>query len=256
MSETTRFDALVFRQNLGLRIEQCVKLIGKKSDAAAAAGVSTEQLNKWINGTVKVPVEALATLAKAADSDFSWLATGVGVPQHARPIQIRRARPPADYASEDDTSLLGQVSLTQSASDVSFVRLPFYHDVSASAGPGALAMSEQSDSVVAFTSRFLRDLGATPERCSVIRAKGDSMVPTIPDGALLVVDHSQAEISNGCLTVISVGDDLLVKRIRRRLDGLIDLVSDNQVYPPETIGNDRIQQLRIIGRVVYFCRTP
>ncbi len=82
------------------------------------------------------------------------------------------------------------------------------------------------------------------------------MSPTIPDAALLIIDHSQSEVSNGCIMVINVGDDLLVKRVRRRLDGLIDLISDNPAYPPETIGADRIQQLRIVGRVVYFCRTP
>lgn len=56
--------------------------------------------------------------------------------------------------------------------------------------------------------------------------------------------------------VISVADDLLVKRIRRRLDGLIDLISDNPAYAAETIGPDRVQQLRVVGRVVYFCRVP
>ncbi len=82
------------------------------------------------------------------------------------------------------------------------------------------------------------------------------MVPTIPDGSLLVVDHSQTQISNGFIMVINLGDDLLVKRVRRRLDGLIDLISDNQAYAPETIGPDTLQQLRIVGRVVYFCRVP
>lgn len=82
------------------------------------------------------------------------------------------------------------------------------------------------------------------------------MAPTIPDGSLLVVDHSQVQIANGYIMVISLGDDLLVKRIRRRLDGLIDMISDNQAYAAETIGPDRLQQLRVVGRVVYFCRVP
>lgn len=82
------------------------------------------------------------------------------------------------------------------------------------------------------------------------------MMPTIPDGSALIVDRSQIEVKNGSIMVIGVGDDLLVKRIRRRLDGLIDLISDNQAYAPETLGPDTLQQLRVIGRVVYFCRTP
>lgn len=82
------------------------------------------------------------------------------------------------------------------------------------------------------------------------------MQPAIPDGSLLVVDHSQTEVKNGHIMVINVGEDLLVKRIRRRLDGLIELISDNPAYAPETLGPDMMQQLRVVGRVVYFCRAP
>lgn len=137
------------------------------------------------------------------------------------------------------------------------VPLPFYEDVQASAGAGLSAPSwPRAESAVAFDQGFLRDKGATPDRCTVIKARGDSMSPTIPDGSLLVVDHSQTQVSNGFIMVISLGDDLLVKRIRRRLDGLIDLISDNQAYAPETLGPDMLQQLRVVGRVVYFCRAP
>ena len=136
------------------------------------------------------------------------------------------------------------------------IRLPTYSGVQASAGPGATATSEDADGVISFAPRFLRDQGATPDKCVVIWAHGDSMMPTIPDGSALIVDHSQTEVKNGSIMVIGVGDDLLVKRIRRRLDGLIDLISDNQAYPPETLGPDSLQQLRVVGRVVYFCRTP
>ena len=135
------------------------------------------------------------------------------------------------------------------------IRLPRY-EVTASAGPGETPQGEHQVDVIAFDRQFLRDKGASPDHCTVIRARGDSMTPTIPDGSLLIVDHSQREISNGYITVIGIGDDLLVKRIRRRLDGMIDLISDNAAYAVESIPTDRLDQLRIVGRVVYFCRTP
>lgn len=136
------------------------------------------------------------------------------------------------------------------------IRLPVYSEIRASAGPGAAAVSELANGVMSFDPRFLRDQGAVPERCAVIWAHGDSMMPTIPDGSALIVDRSQTEVKNGSIMVIGVGDDLLVKRVRRRLDGLIDLISDNSAYAPETLGPASLQQLRVVGRVVYFCRTP
>lgn len=237
-------DAMIFRANLGFRIGFCVDKIGKNLDAAGAVGVSPEQLNKWIKGAVKVPVEALRELALASNVDFSWLATGEDNSPAAAPVHIRRG--------------VAEIELADSQTDIrpNMIRLPFYTEMHAAAGPGASPVSERVDSMISLDPRFLRDQGAVPERCSVIWAHGDSMMPTIPDGSALIVDRSQIEVKNGSIMVIGVGDDLLVKRIHRRLDGLIELISDNQAYAPETLGPDTLQQLRIIGRVVYFCRTP
>ena len=91
------FDVGDFRECLGQRIATCVTLIGTKSDAASAAGITAEQLNKWIKGTVKVPVEALHMLALAADVSVVWLATGEGAgafhPQRLPSIPSVRQHP-------------------------------------------------------------------------------------------------------------------------------------------------------------------
>lgn len=138
-----------------------------------------------------------------------------------------------------------------------FTYLPFYEEVEAAAGHGATVVADAAHSVMGFARDLLREAGASPHHCTVIRARGDSMAPTLPEGALLVVDRSQQEIvANGSIMVVGVENDLLVKRIRRRLDGMIELISDNPAYPPETIGRDTIEQLRVVGRVVYFCRVP
>lgn len=150
---------------------------------------------------------------------------------------------------------LKPADVTQKHRTGSLVHLPLF-DIRASAGLGLPVGPEVQLGAIAFDPVFLRDRGAAPEQCSIICASGDSMQPSIPDGSLLVVDHSQIEVKNGHIMVINVGEDLLVKRIRRRLDGLIDLISDNAAYPPETLGPDMLQQLRVVGRVVYFCRVP
>lgn len=134
--------------------------------------------------------------------------------------------------------------------------LPVYDEVHASAGPGAVPVHELADGVLALGRRFLRDLGAVPERCVVIWAKGDSMTPTFPDGSALVVDRSQIELADGCILVFGIGDSLLVKRVQLLIGGEIRLTSDNHHYEPQTLGPHQLEQLRVIGRVVYFGRTP
>lgn len=69
---------LEYRVNLGTRLAQVTKIIGKKSTTAELAGITTEQLKRWTNGEVKVPAEGLIKLAEAANVDFGWLCTGEG----------------------------------------------------------------------------------------------------------------------------------------------------------------------------------
>lgn len=228
------------------RVASAISAAGGVSAVSEKTGIPPGTLNKYVSKTSTASFANAAKIAAAGGINLDEIAFGVA-PIAANPLQKALDRM-SDFADMRFTRA------KPSSSD--FIQLPFYQDVSASAGRGLAVSSEQPDSVIAFTRHFLRDQGAIPDQCSVISARGDSMAPTIPDASLLVVDHSQNEVANGCIVVINVGDDLLVKRVRRRLDGLVELISDNPAYPPETIGRDTIEQLRVVGRVVYFCRVP
>lgn len=254
------------------------------------SGRSWKQVSRYLRGD-KVPSEVLVAIAGDTGASIDWLAKGdvrtaadvqlerqlleskVG----GRLVAARHPRPEAEVSkyiygikkiydridaldtfvpnsASDPTP--ADTSNAQGLSD--FVRLPVYLEVKASAGAGTVPASEQANNLIAFNRTFLRDQGGNPERCSIIFARGTSMKPTIPDGAVLVVDHSQREIENGCIYVFNVSDRLLVKRARWRMDGRLELVSDNkgEDYPVETFGPEAVDDLRVVGRVVYFCRTP
>lgn len=199
---------------------------------ARPLGVSGRSLATYERGDSEPASSVLAAYRLHYGVNLEWLVTGEGG-MFDEPSMIATSRP-----------------------DSSFIALPFL-DVVASAGHGAVVpMHESINNVVSFERAFLRNLGAIPEHCKIITARGDSMTPTIPDGSLIVVDHSQRDIVNGWISVVNVSGDLLVKRVRRRLDGNIELISDNPIYPIEAIGPDQVDQLVIIGRVVYFCRVP
>ncbi|MDR5654785.1 S24 family peptidase [Ruixingdingia sedimenti] len=236
---------------LRARVAAAISAGGGVAQMVKRTGIPKGTLEKYAAQTSTASFANAAKIAAGAGLTLDQIAfaqediSKSGAKTHLREMLTRMGQQAREY----------RPSSGHRTSDA-FIHLPFYPEVTASAGPGALAVSEQSDSVIAFARSFLRDHGAVPDRCSIIRAKGDSMAPTIPDASLLIVDHSQAEIANGCIMVVSVGDDLLVKRVRRRLDGQIDLISDNPAYPPETLQPAALQQLRVVGRVVYFCRTP
>lgn len=229
-------------QSLGARIKQSADLIGGLDALAPKlSGVSRRTLSDWVSDKTEPRATSMAEICHVTGVLPEWLMTGQG--------DMRRGLPLAS-ASLAAFSRLAH-SGAESGGDIraEMVQLPVYNEVRASAGHGSTPTSEQSDGMIAFTKSYLRDQGANPDRCVIIWAQGDSMHPTIHNGALLIVDRSQTEVTNGCIYVVNISGDLLVKRVRRRLDGRIDLISDNKTYEIETIDSVSLSQLIVIGRV-------
>ncbi|MEN5277018.1 S24 family peptidase [Brucella sp. TWI432] len=138
---------------------------------------------------------------------------------------------------------------------VDMVEIPLY-DVQAAAGVGLIPKDDGSHKTVPFSRAFLRNIGAKPDGCVMLEAKGDSMLPTIPNGAFMIVDQSRQEIVDEEVFVFRVGTGLKVKRAYWRMDGDLELRSDNEAngYPPEIIGKDMADELAVIGQVLSLLR--
>lgn len=123
-------------------------------------------------------------------------------------------------------------------------------DVMLSAGPGAVVHGEEVVDQVALPARYLRDvLRVDPDQASIVVVSGDSMYDTLSEGDLVIVDHSIKEFRQDAVYVLRVDDCLLVKRLRKRLDGTLVVASDNPRYPEELIAPGRLDQVAIVGRV-------
>lgn len=125
-------------------------------------------------------------------------------------------------------------------------------DVKAAAGDRVLIPGEEIIDVLLFKTEFLRrELGLDPRALVVIQARGDSMQPTIDDGDLLLVDCSQALDADNAIYVLNVNDRILVKRLHFRIDGTIEVLSDNPKYKSETVNPRNNDVFRVVGRVVW-----
>lgn len=263
------------KTELGQRIREIRKNFGDpdRQDFSLRLGISAAALGNYERGDRLPDSKVLAAYREKLGVDANWVITGKGG------MFERRVPKPGDSmlsAIIDPTSGSGGFLIhaleaekakaleengglrEASGLEQEFVVLPRY-EVQASAGSGIIPVDEQlSDSPIAFGRPFLRALGARPDACILLPSKGDSMLPTIPDGSLMVVDRSQTEIDHGCIYVFTVGHSVLVKRARWRMDGKLELVSDNGAagYPIEIFGPDRVDELSPVGRVVYFCRIP
>ena len=125
----------------------------------------------------------------------------------------------------------------------------FIPKVAAIAGAGATL--ETSDEVLGYYAFRADWMGAehVSDRQSVLMdVRGDSMEPLLKDGDTLLVDQSDTEIKDGRIYVVTLGDELRVKRIQKGFKGYV-LRSENPRYADITIEGEDLAAFRVHGRV-------
>lgn len=223
------------KADLTARISAFVKLaiesFGTIAKAAEAADVSKDQLTRWRDGLATPGFPNLGRLCVAMNYPMETLITG-----------DRRSLTP-------HSSLIG---LSEGGGTAPYALIPRY-GVSAAAGSGLVAIGEEVAERVAFNTNWLRDLGLSLQYLGLVTCTGDSQNPTIPDGSLMLIDMTpDQQIRSGKFYVIVLDGDLLVKRVFRRADGSVDLISDNPIYPKENVQASYLERLNIPGRVAWI----
>lgn len=81
-----------------------------------------------------------------------------------------------------------------------------------------------------------------------LRSQGDSMLPTIPEGSLVLI-REQPTVEYGEVAAVLVNGDTeaTLKRVKKQGD-IVMLIADNPDYPPYIVTNDN--PARIIGKAV------
>lgn len=128
------------------------------------------------------------------------------------------------------------------------VALPFYQ-AKVAAGKGWDMLESPDIEKLYFDRRWLENIiGVKAENCSLVQASGDSMLPQIDDGDLLVVDNSIKTIVNNKTFVIRQDNKFRVKKLRQEISGEILIISNNSnKYPIEKMN----KETEIIGQVVW-----
>jgi len=129
-------------------------------------------------------------------------------------------------------------------------------DLSVSAGAGVIPIEGAERERLAFSAAWLRREGINPKLALLVRIDGDSMFPTLSDGALSLLHLAENRLEREGIFAFMRGDEVFVKRLipAGRLPSgqpsAILIVSDNRAYPTETVSgaSDR-DAMRIIGRI-------
>lgn len=185
---------------------------------SARVGVPQGTVSKYLRagGSAGPRIDIVAKLAEGLNCSIDWLVSGRG---------------------------------EGPAAESHFVKIPRY-DATLAAGAGSWNEGRRKLDEIPFTREFLlKKLNRTSTKgLGVVEARGDSMAPTILDGALMLIDEDDTRVTDGIFAFVHDGD-ARVKRIRKLTDGL-SLISDNPAYDPETlIGADQ-GRVQIVGKIL------
>lgn len=203
-----------------------------QQEIADICGVSRETWSRYEAGKLEMGKDVYKKFIDAnADADF--LVTGIAKDVYEAMISKNKIK----TASLDDFVMVAR------------------HEIAAAAGHGGVVTDESIVDHLAFKREWIKQtLGLDPAHLALIDARGDSMSPTIESGDLLLLDTRPEKAKHEGVYVINLNGALLVKRLRIRLTGVIEVLSDNAQYGKESISGAQMEQLIIVGRVVWHGR--
>ena len=137
-------------------------------------------------------------------------------------------------------------SLVEATNKVYMVR--YFSAANASAGGGGFSDDESYENL-ALEGHFVDTLGGEKELRNIeaLNVSGDSMEPTFSYGDMIFINRSKTDIGRGGIFTINTEHGLFIKRIQQRIDGKLDIISDNKEYAMLTV---EPQEIDVLGRVV------
>lgn len=186
----------------------------EKGVIARRARIAPSTFTKYLAGGSEPGAFKVARLAESLGVSLTWLLTGQGLPN---------------------------------AEAAGYVGVPIY-DVRLAAGTASFSEGARIVGEAPFDYQLIRQLGRTnADGLGVLTAEGDSMEPTIPDGARVLVDLKDTRLREGIFGFRFDGE-LRVKRLRRVGEG-VEIISDNPRYEPERLEGTDLERFAVIGRV-------
>lgn len=217
-------------------------------------GVSPASVSRWIQGRNEPTPEAYVALGNLAGlPDGAWFWARAGVDPSALPeTDFRRAMSSHQLSIEDFDIIAGQrVSGHLAAANVvaiPLLRINAYADESAPAQTVSLAQAEIENVLTAPL-----DWCPHPDQIVSMHVAGESMFPTIPHGAIIVIDTASTERDqlHGKIVVVAHRDHgFKVARLQRLSNNCYLLVSSNHKILPVDITN--ASKWKVFGEVLWW----
>lgn len=236
-------------ETMGDRVRRRRKELGmSQAELAAAAGCSQPSIKKVeAGGNTTLILE----IAKALQVTPDWLKSG---PDSADNVNSPSAKEGQREHGRQSLSLRPIVAWDEEAElGDEYIFLPRLR-VKLSAGDGTLVYEiDDKGQRQAFRKAWAVRLGVREESAATMVADGMSMEPRIQDGDSLVVDYKETWITSGKVYALTFAGEFYVKRLFKRPDGGIRIVSDNPDktrFPDWEVEAAALNNLQVVARVI------
>lgn len=160
-----------------------------------------------------------------------------------------RVQRDADF-SEDELNKISAFYGVDLVGDPNCIELDYIH-IRPSCGHGTYVIDEADITPVKLGKELIQDIWRVdPQNLKLFKSSGDSMEPSIMDGNILLVDVSKTDFHNGGVFLITINNEWFIKRLRLRVTGELDIISDNSKYPIETLLPNSNVEISVKGKII------
>lgn len=208
---------------IGIRIKQRREQLNlTQEDLGARLSLNKSTINRYESGEVqKIKIPILHALARLLDVDPNWLAL-----------------------KTDDMGSFPEQNNVPSADNIvpipKMAKIPLLGNIACG---DPITAEENLDGFVSAPEEISADFA--------LRCKGDSMIGArILDGDIVLI-RQQPDVEDGEIAAVLIDNEATLKRVHKKTGCLI-LNPANPAYEPIIIAGEELNDVRIIGKAVYF----
>jgi len=235
---------------IGDTIDELIKSNGESIwSLSASIGVSRAAIAKWIKNETRPSIQNAQALANHFSQPIDLFLSDDRKTEYEIMQKTDAMIAQADSDMRPRMKLEQEIEKTTQTSPDTHILVGILPETESGCGNGVINADWDTPAEFMWVSReWLRQsVRSISDSIVIIRARGDSMEPTISNGDLILVDTKQQGNRTDGIYVIQRGDFTYTKRLQF-LDRKIIVISDNPFYEKEVVTND----IKICGKVVWI----
>jgi len=211
------------------RLKEAMQIRGiNQTELCSLTGIPKSAMSQYLSGTFKPKQQRTYLIAKALNVNEAWL---MGYDD----ISMETIKKPTEPLTE----------LTAQFDNIRPVQLKRFPML------GEIACGEPIWADEDHESHIMADMDIQADFC--LRAKGDSMINArIFDGDIVFIKEMPI-VENGDIAAVIIDNEATLKRFYYdKENNYLQLIAENPLYKPLVYRNEQLDEIRVLGKAVYF----